>query len=1697
MKNKNHKKKQKNKQKRTLISSPTSTGGGGTVFEHHVGAYWLAQLLVGAIPPILIDCSVSRVLFQTEHLGWNTDDVLIVARTTAGVTRKLVTQVKRTFTISAVDEECKKAFRDFWADFNNPVVFSATHDRFVLITQLGTNTLLREFGNVLECARSSHDPKEFAKRLATPGFVSNTAKRQAAEIVDIINENTNDAHTLEDLHGFLRVLHVLSLDLMTGTAQAEAEIKRLLALTAIGDDKAATADQTWNELFKQASIAAPTASSYERNDLPATVRSKHNNCGIEHPAICALSQHGSPVLKLIRTSIGLDLHLKRAQLVQDVLAALNESQIVLVTGPAGVGKSAVAKEVIASVANETFTLAFRAEEMAKPHLDAVLSAAQIPARSEEIRGILAAQPRKVVLIESVERLLEAQTRDAIADLLELAGSDPTFRLLLTCRDYSADLIRAAFLTRTTASEKVIQIPNLTDEELSEVSAAFPDLRVPLSNEPLKRILKNPYVLDKALQIRWLSTDLVPTDERAFRELFWRDIIRVDDERVAGMPIRRQQTFIEVALRRARQLSPYVVVSDLDSEAVSKLVASSLLTVSEQNDSLYTPSHDVLEDWAILRWLDEIQLADADSFLVLSRSVGSYPALRRAYRKWVAELVSREPGHADELFQQAVSRSDVPSTFIDDTLVSLLRSELAGDLLKRHTPQLLADDNKLLKRLIHLIRVACVTVPQWVPSNLSIFNIPVGTAWAAVLSIVRSQLSSISNSDNLLVVGLLEDWAKGISPYTPYPQGSRDVAQIAYLLLERFRGYSFEEERKRLLQIIAQIPDAEVQRFTNLLAYAPTDRRSRDRLAEDFQKIVLTGMRGTPAARDIPAEVATALKRHVLLQDHLARNREYGYSHLGVEPYFGVVDELRHDYFPPSAYRTPMLPLLRFHSEVAVPLLIQIFNASAEWYADPLKNGYLEELHEVELRFPDGRTRKQWCNDRWWRFYRGSHVSPHALESFLMAFERWLRELAKAHPENLDGILLAILKASNNCALAAVAAALASEFPFQCTDTLITLLSVEAYIVLDRQRMVADSSFDKSMFSGLLGVQSGENRIYEQERKEADSWPHRTTDLEAAVRTLQLREPARVQAVLDEHYRMVAEKTEQTEGDKLWRLSLHRMDIRKYRVADDQPPELRDKGYVKLEGVDPEPDLRQMIEENAPRFEKMNQQMSLSNWGLKVFNKERSDTAKPEDWRSKLDIARAIENNPPSDPMDRLGLGAPAIVAAVCVRDRWEELNSPERLWCVETICTSVLEAANNWDQTARLQKFSVGPDRCCAWALVSLMSRELQEPSASRVRDTFTVALTHPVDEVRLYAGRGLADLWTTNRELVVKAINAIAYEARLLMTTHNAERRKPYDKQKPYDRLAEDAAAEIRSVFWQPGGIPSESFDELNLEEWHGEQAALRTLAILNWAPDEVIARTAFVKAAEYISTQWRHKYDRDDRRQRNYEAEAAIAKLLEQFAMTASDEAAVSALAPVIQAIDKFPGEARSILEGLIVVEDTQRNTAHFWKLWSMFRDKICGASWIANVDARHSSGSELLHVLFLGICWKEEARHWPSLEGHAHHIHLLFEQLPPSSTALDAYVRFLYHIGEQSLPASFIRIASRLKVGDADQMLAKENTIFMLEVLLQRFVYPKPRELKEKPLLREAVLFLLDTLVQKGSSAAFRMRDDFVTPISGTAL
>jgi hypothetical protein len=617
-------------------------------------------------------------------------------------------------------------------------------------------------------------------------------------------------------------------------------------------------------------------------------------------------------------------------------------------------------------------------------------------------------------------------------------------------------------------------------------------------------------------------------------------------------------------------------------------------------------------------------------------------------------------------------------------------------------------------------------------------------------------------------------------------------------------------------------------------------------------------------------------------------------------------------------------------------------------------------------------------------------------------------------------------------------------------------------------------------------------------------------LETAIANLQMGTLApRVHAILDQHRAEMPPVKEQDEDDRIWRLAMHRMDLRQYTIAKDVTEEpVAPEGhtstedgrqYVRLDPKLPEPDVKEMVDQSAARLQAVTARQGLLMWGLKVFGNEEGTTYDPAQWRPRLQEAQAAGLWDGNGEEHNWNRGGPGFIATVCIRDHWEEMSSDERDWCVDVVCLEVEREGDNWNQLARVQQFSISDDRPCAWVVPLLLGKSLSEVQQARVRQILAVALTHAIDEVRLYAALGIGrNLWVIDRNLTLRCVNALATEATLIQHAFDTEKRRPYKDRRQLDKIEEETAALVRRQFFEGDAIAEDAYQAMDQTMWFGAEANKRILAILGQAPTEAVAIAAFQRLVTTLVGWWdaedgRRRGRQQERPERNYQTESVLTDLLENFLLRTTTAHATTIITPIVDATDRHPDKVHWILIGLISVEDRQPNTPQFWSLWSLFANRLQRATWLSEIDSEHARGTEMMSAVFLGSWWKEEARHWRSLEGHAGHIHALFDDLPPSSTVLDCYLRFLYYIGEQSLPGAFICIAKRLQQGNPRQMMKKGNTVFMLETLLQRYVYGRPLELKHQSNLRDAILVLLDLLVENGSSAAFRMRDDFVTPIS----
>jgi hypothetical protein len=383
-----------------------------------------------------------------------------------------------------------------------------------------------------------------------------------------------------------------------------------------------------------------------------------------------------------------------------------------------------------------------------------------------------------------------------------------------------------------------------------------------------------------------------------------------------------------------------------------------------------------------------------------------------------------------------------------------------------------------------------------------------------------------------------------------------------------------------------------------------------------------------------------------------------------------------------------------------------------------------------------------------------------------------------------------------------------------------------------------------------------------------------------------------------------------------------------------------------------------------------------------------------------------------------------------------------------------------------------------------------------RIRSTFATAITHAIDEVRWYATCSIDEtVWAKDRALVLQCIGAIAREAALLDSAQAAmeQQRQPFNDGQDFGETPAKIRTSVRASFWEEGPINGDVLSTVNISEWFGARAAVRILTILSCVPQDPVAIAAFAGASTILVGLWQSKDDDGHRQRRDYETEAAISRCLQGFLLRTSREAARDVLGPVLGAVDLHSREIQSIVQALTLTQDSYPNTQQYWFLWKLFADAIKGAKWISSLGGRRSDGRELLSAIFLTAYWKNDVRHWRFLDGYAHLVHALFEALPPTSIVLEDYALFLYHIGERSLPDAFVRTADSLRRGNAREMLETANTVFLLEVLLQRHVYGRPLELKSNRAVREAVLLILDALVEVGSSAAFRMRDDFVTPVA----
>jgi hypothetical protein len=1697
------------------IASPFSTGAGGPVFELKVSTGLLATLLVRGHIPLFENATLHELHLQAEHLDYETDDAVLVTQDSAGRQRRQLWSVKHGVKFTDGDEVFRDVITDAWADFSDHDRFTPEDDALVLATGPLAATY-EHLLTALEFARAAASSNDFYARIGRKGFIS----REAPEYVALIEKRCSDAAgrklNPDEVWRFLKCFHVLGYDFDRSASQDEACFKSLLSI-AIQKATGKTGDDLWNMIFGWVADGNPRAKSFTRDTLPQEWQQITTGIGayFESGAIQRLLEHSGDLLKRIRTTLGKDqpFHLDRPTLTENLSAVFAAERFTLVTGQAGVGKSAAALVALRQVLSEGPMFVFQAADFAYSNLDQALLNLRVTEPLSQISALFALQRRKFVLIESVERLLEGPQRDAFSTLLSRFAEDPTWRVILTCRQHVAAMTHDLFLTPVGIHAVEIAVPLLDITDVEQVIHRFPRLRNVTSNSRTRELLRNPYYLDKACSIDWTKESTTEAlDQRRLRDILWRQVVVREDVQTNGIHLQRERCFREVAVRRARSLQSFVPVAAGEEMAVQTLVADELL-IEEPHHSRVAPAHDVLEDWALVRWVSEEFEMHRRNPRQFFDSLGHELAIRRSYRLWLQETLSVGNLNALKAFVEAVlAVPDVESYWKDETLLSILSSADVVSFLAEYEQVLLTNNAAQLRRFIHMLRVACKKPnPFWkLPEEVlgKVFGdmhlVPDGDGWAAVIRLIHRNLSCFSTQDLPLFLGLLEDWKSGVNWQRPLPDAAREVGLIALHFWNSIEDeYHWKDILERLASVLVAIPQAIPTEFEQLLSSnSETESARRDYRNEIIQKKLLASLECWTACRSHPQALASFAAKTWKIETSLPRKspREMSYAH-DMDGHFGLRTGLRMEYYPASALQGPFLGLLQSHPDVGIELILKLNNVATERFVENgLDSKYGDGPAELELDLGGGTTCKQWANPRLWLIYCEGMPAPEILASALMALEKWLLDLGQSGQDLRDLTRSLILK-SNSVSITSVVASVAMAHPDKVGDTALVLLRAPEFFELDLQRYVHDQRSISEVFgdSGLDSMQ----KVHHKDRLDSDKLTHRKLNLEflaCHLQTTPLRD--QVWEIIDGLKSALPPLEEQQEEHKLWRLRLHRIDLRNFSQRETMPD-----GQIRLSAGPPDPDITEVVQKSAPALKANEEATSLVVWGMSAFERREPDKFDPKRWREMLEKARRLAREHEGKDFAQIlpHEGGPGYVAAVCVRDHWNELAADEKIWCREFLLAKVTAEKDTENEMLRVQRFSMSSVVAAAQVLPLLLA-DTDESSRQRVRDGIADAITHSVEQVRQYVAMAVGwYLWERDPNLASACIGGLLDFAAIERCCYGRWQHLPYESRGNLHDLVSKELPKIRARVASAQPLKDRRHYRFSVTEAFSARSVPLIASIIAQQHASSLAQKLHHQIAESFVHSWKHDFRHGGHRRRadygqrrNYEAETALRRQYAQFVVHCQGDVAVKLWKPFEDAIPSYADEIEEVFKQLIYAEDTAQKGAAFWAIWNATKLRlVTRPRFHERIKDDQSGYAKLASVLLLDyIYWKEDAREWKPLRGHEKEVRDFFNLTGTAPPICRSFIRLLDGVGAFLLPDALNWLAEQVRKGDPSCMIGDRNSLFSLARILTPLVFSQTETLRKNPALRDAALLILDVMVEQGSSAAFRMRDFLITPVAPTA-
>lgn len=1228
-----------------------SQGGGGSAFESETHAAFFTSFLIGCSVPGTENGKIIKYRQQSGSLGYQTDDLYLETQDSfTSVIQKQLIQIKHGLVISENSEVWSVVVKAFWGDFNNTTLFDKSKDKLIVIKSDLTGREKKHLKVMLSWAKVKTNEADFT------GEVTRLKNK-----LDYYNEfrtilvKQGVTPTVGDLFQFFKCLEILEYDFGDTASQSRTSFLHLIELSK-NNDAGKSALDIWKDIFSFVSGTVYKGGEFERNSIPAHLSSLFDSSYFPpiEKQLQKLSSQSLEIVHNIRNHIG-NVVLSRNELVDAAIEKIGTSKIHILTGDPGSGKSVIAREVISSTGQlNGHLIAFKADELLNGNLADILRHKGFSLTIKEFFNHLPLTATHIIYIDGLEKLLEG-TADAFKELLTAIENLKHIRLLVSCRSSNFGMLEFKFFSEYNFARQTI--PILSEEEVKQVIEAIPSLQPISQNAQLVKLIRIPKYLDFAQRaIKITGKDFADTAVSDFIEILWDIIVKnTPSGNTGGLPVKREASFISVAIERAQKMLAYAQANNTDAEAMQKLVDDEILLRS--GDGWFAPAHDVLEDWALVKFVNTCYLEKNDTVDFFAK-LSAQPAMRRSYRLWVQNALDKNDSVKIDFFSENFANNKVERYWKDESLIAILHSFNSRLFFDRNITILQDKDWQLFFYVLDLLRMAC-REKSTLYSHEKIY-LPVGPAWAILTGYINRHKDSFAPSRYETLLQVLEDWSNYLSSGGYDPAETRDAGLTALFLLEHYRGnaqYPYNDPKvMRCLSIVYNCSSGIKKELKELFDKAMTfddlyDRGGNWIETRYYQKIIsltLDGMVSGQLARSFPDFLIANANRRWFPREIVGmvpwERIHSRHDTDGVYHQFGMSDESDHIAQSESAYRTMAMPLLRYQPVAAIAFIVDLTNRITDNYV-ALNHEHRNEL-VYGITLPDGTSKEVMGAQGFFSAFRQSTGFPNVVGSVLMALERYLLDLGETNESLFRATLEELYTKSHSLLITGVLSSVCQAHPEAAGEWVLPLLTQKHFYYLDVGRYTNDL-LDPSFYIS--------DDIYQRERSDANKRPHRTRyrpGLKGFIIDLELY----IHGLDEKIFAIVDKLREEADKDDVeWHRMLDEIDLRTWRPQSNITTDDGKQAAILM------PVYHEDIVEKVIRTHE-----SITNdpnpgdvsWVMQVLEGKENNSY--QRWLNIYDRYTAL---PKFNEFDH----APGTLAGIGIRDLWSELNASQKQWSAKRL----------------------------------------------------------------------------------------------------------------------------------------------------------------------------------------------------------------------------------------------------------------------------------------------------------------------------------------------------------------------------------------------------------------------------------------------